>query len=210
MTKSQLRIKQVSLLTHYIKRYKQQNELWETVRLTSFLKNWDCDPFQSSSSLFICAFFFIIPSLNVLSPYFNMSINLVSALTVWILINFMKQLLQLLLPLQTITGQLPPPPPPFLHLLPYNQINNTSMTDCINISIMNYHSMWLKLTWANWSCSVRVKRDPLDGAAAPDALSKSQANQFSKKPLMSFTKVPTKVQTHANWLLKEYGAGGGY
>ena len=112
MTKSQLRIKQVSLLTHYIKRYKQQNELWETVRLTSFLKNWDCDPFQSSSSLFICAFFFIIPSLNVLSPYFNMSINLVSALTVWILINFMKQLLQLLLPLQTITGQLPPPPPP--------------------------------------------------------------------------------------------------
>ena len=26
----------------------------------------------------------------------------------------------------------------------------------------------------------------MDGAAAPDALSKSQANQFSKKPLKSF------------------------
>ena len=65
--------------------------------------------------------------------------------------------------------------------------------------------MWVKLTWANWSCSVRVKRDPLDGAAAPDALSKSQANQFSKKPLKSLTKVPRKVQTKQNWLLKGWG-----
>ena len=69
--------------------------------------------------------------------------------------------------------------------------------------------MWLKLTWANWSCSVRVKRDPLDGAAAPDALSKSQANQFSKEPLRSLTEVPTKFQTHANWLLKGSEGGGG-
>ena len=68
--------------------------------------------------------------------------------------------------------------------------------------------MWLKLTWANWSCSVRVKRDPLDGAAAPDALSKSQANQFSKKPLNSLTKVPRKVQTKQNWLLEGWGGGG--
>ena len=65
--------------------------------------------------------------------------------------------------------------------------------------------MWVKLTWANWSCSVRVKRDPLDGAAAPDALSKSQANQFSKKPLKSLTKVPRKVQTKQNWLLEGWG-----
>ena len=83
---------------------------------------------------FLLAVLFL-PSLNVLSPYFNMSLNLASALTVWILINFMKQLLQLPLALQTIEGQLLPPL--FLQLLPYNQINNTSMTDCINISIMN-------------------------------------------------------------------------
>ena len=65
--------------------------------------------------------------------------------------------------------------------------------------------MWLKLTWANWSCSVRVKRDPLGGAAAPDALSTSQANQFSKKPLKSLTKVPRKAQTHEKLII---GGGG--
>ena len=53
---------------------------------------------------------------------------------------------------------------------------------------------------------MRVKRDPLDGAAAPDALSKSQANQFSKKPLKSLTKVPRKVQTQAKLIIG--GVGG--
>ena len=48
---------------------------------------------------------------------------------------------------------------------------------------------------------MRVKRDPFDGAAAPDALSKSQANQFSKKPLKSLTKIPRKVQTYAKLII---------
>ena len=55
---------------------------------------------------------------------------------------------------------------------------------------------------------MRVKRDPLDGAAAPDALSKSQANQFSKKLLKSLTKVPRKVQTHAKLIIGGVEGGG--
>ena len=55
-----------------------------------------------------------------------MSLNLASAPTVWILIKFYE------------TAPSTPTPSAddnmFLHLLPYNQINNTSMTDCINIS----------------------------------------------------------------------------
>ena len=69
-----------------------------------------------------------------------MSLNLASAPTVWILIKFYETAPSTPTPSadddRSITPP-PPSPPPFLHLLPYNQINNTSMTDCINISIMN-------------------------------------------------------------------------
>ena len=65
-----------------------------------------------------------------------MSLNLASAPTVWILIKFYETAPSTPTPSadddRSITPHLPPPP--FLHLLPYNQINNTSMTDCINIS----------------------------------------------------------------------------
>ena len=68
-----------------------------------------------------------------------MSLNLAPALTVWILIKFYETAPSTPTPSadDSTSITLPPPHPPFLHLFPYNQINNTSMTDCITISIMN-------------------------------------------------------------------------
>ena len=55
---------------------------------------------------------------------------------------------------------------------------------------------------------MRVKRDPLDGAAAPDALSKSQANQFWKKTCKELNKkYLEKFRLMQNWLLEGWGGG---
>ena len=61
-----------------------------------------------------------------------MSLNLASSPTIWILIKFYETAPST--PTPSTDDNRSITPPPFLHLLPYNQINNTSMTDCINIS----------------------------------------------------------------------------
>lgn len=66
----------------YIKRYKQQNELWETVRLTSCQKptiTIHCNLLHVYPS--VPSFVFtvlLIPSFNVLSSYFYGSLNLLA------------------------------------------------------------------------------------------------------------------------------------
>ena len=68
-----------------------KNELWKTGSLTSFQK-----PQLLQSVLMIFFYIFtelFIPSCNVLSGYFYVSLNLKAALIVWILRNFVTQLL---------------------------------------------------------------------------------------------------------------------
>ena len=73
-----------------------KNELWKTVRWTSFQKP-HCNPFQSPSSLSMrvsfCLSMLSIPCFRVLSGHFYVSLNLVAVPTAWILINFVTQLL---------------------------------------------------------------------------------------------------------------------
>ena len=95
MTKSQPRVKPTCLPS--IISNAEKNELWNTDRLTSFTSQ-NCNPFQFSSSLTICASFvfalLFIHSFHVLISYFLFSLSLVAVSTVWILLNtFMTYLL---------------------------------------------------------------------------------------------------------------------
>ena len=68
----------------------EKNELWNTDRLTSFTRQ-NYNPFQSSSSLPICASFvsavLFIHSFHVLISYFLFSLSFVAVSTVWFLLN---------------------------------------------------------------------------------------------------------------------------
>ena len=95
MKKSKLRFKQM-FLPSISSVTDENNELWKTVRLTSFQK----PKFQSVLIFFMFShllpsFVFaesFIPSFNVLRGYFYVSLNLVAVPTAYILVNFMTQL----------------------------------------------------------------------------------------------------------------------
>ena len=96
MKKSKLRFKQMFLPSISSVKNKN-NELWKTVRLTSFqIKNHISIRFNllhvfPSVLSFVFAESFI-PPFNVLSGYFYVSLNLVAVPTAYILVNFMTQL----------------------------------------------------------------------------------------------------------------------
>ena len=83
-----------------IKSYKQKEWPWKTVRLTdklsksTFAIHFNHLQVFLSVSLFVFPVF-LTPSFHVLSRYFCLSISLVAVTTVWILINFVAQLLLL-------------------------------------------------------------------------------------------------------------------
>ena len=88
MTKSQPCVKPACLPS--ITSNAENNELWNTDRLTSFTSH-NCNLFQSSSSLPICASFvfavLFIHSFHVSISYFLFSLSLVAVSTVWFLLN---------------------------------------------------------------------------------------------------------------------------
>ena len=78
---------------HFIKRYNNKNELWKTVRLTSFHNPFYLLYFCPSLRCFVSAVLFL-PSFTVLSIFKNVLLNLVAVPTVWMsMMNFVTQLL---------------------------------------------------------------------------------------------------------------------
>ena len=98
MKKWKLRFKQM-FLPSISSVMDENNELWKTVRLTSFQK----PKFQSVLIFFMFSHLYLLlyllshlyhllASFNVLSGYFYVSLNLVAVPTAYILVNFMTQL----------------------------------------------------------------------------------------------------------------------
>ena len=84
-------------LKHYFKRYKQQKWTLKNCNVKKFSKTtvsvrWNLLQVYPSVNPFVFAVL-LIPLFNILSGYCHVSLNSVTVPTVWILINFVTQLL---------------------------------------------------------------------------------------------------------------------
>ena len=99
MTKSQFHDQQIYLTSIISKVTNKENEVYHTVPVgpTSFKKPtialFSPSSFSICALLCICCIIYSIPSFNVLSGYFYVSLAFVAVPTVRILINFVTQLL---------------------------------------------------------------------------------------------------------------------